>query len=441
MKIYKTSYSGARFDEISEEKPSDKACNTITIRSNVTYQKHMGFGGSFTDSAAEIFASLDDEKKKELCDAYYGEKGLKYNLARVTVHSSDFSKISRCYVKQGDKDLSSFDMSYEDEKRVPFIKECLKRNPNIRFLASPWSPPAYMKSNKMMAFGGKLLDKYRSLWAGYYAKFILGLKDRGINIEFVTVQNEPEAVQVWESRIVGAKEEALEIRDFLYPTFKKHGLDIKFLLWDHNRDRMLNRVVESLNVEGVNELIYGIGYHWYCCKNSENLRAVHELYPDKHLLLTECCVELAHDSTTGKASSAGVYEHGERYGNEIMNDFKNYSEGYIDWNLALDKNGGPNHVGNFCEAPIMLNKKGELVYNPSYYYIGHFSKFIKEGASRILSNSGLDGLNSVAYINPNCEKVIVVMNMRDDSVFSNIDIDNKFFGIKLDKHSIITIIV
>jgi len=413
--------------------------NTVTVRTDKTFQTHFGFGGAFTEATAQNFFSLDKRTQRQFVDAYFSPDGLRYNLGRIPVHSSDFSPEPRTYVKEGDASLDSFDMSWEDEKRIPLIKECQKAAGKLTFFAAPWSPPAYMKTNNDICHGGKLKDEYRALWAEYYARFLEELKKRGICVSFASVQNEPEAWQNWESRLVDGTEEGIEIRDYLAPTFRKHGLDVKFIIWDHNRDRMVARAVETLSVKGVSDLVWGLGYHWYCCDKSENIADFKQLYPDKHVLLTECCVELAHDSTTGKSSASGLWEHGERYGKFIIKDLANGSEGYIDWNMLLNAQGGPNHVGNYCEAPIMSDDNGNLTFNPGYWYIGHFSRFIEAGAKRVFCSAGKNGILAVAYVNPDGRKVVVAMNINGRDEDCRFDVDGKNFRLQMSAHSIVTI--
>lgn len=440
FKIYKTNeFVKHQLEQTTYCKEfSKRIINTITIRANKTYQTHFGFGGAFTDSTSICYYRLSQQNQQKFVEAYFGEQGLKYNLGRIPVNSSDFSEKSLIYL-QHNENLNKFDLSYEDEYRFPLIKKCLEKNKDIIFFVAPWSPPAYMKTNNSMCHGGYLKEEYRRKWAEYYAKFILELEQREIHISFATVQNEPEATQTWESRLVSAEEEALEIRDYLAPEFKRQGLDVKFCLWDHNRDNMITRAVKSFAIPGVEELIWGVAYHWYCCDKYENLSNFHELYPDKHMLLTEACVELAYDSKTGKSSSAGLFEHGERYAYQIINDLNNYSEGYIDWNLLLDKQGGPNHVGNYCEAPVMLDENNNLVFNPSYYYIGHFSKYLKPGAKRIFCAGGYDETTATAYLNPDNKVVIIILNKSDKDVDTAIDLDGKIINLQIEKHSIVTI--
>lgn len=440
LKIIKTSYSGDRLKAVSAEKAFEGVVNDIVVRTPIKYQTHFGFGGAITDATIECYNTCSDEVKQQIIDACFSQEGLNYNLARLTVHSSDFA--SQSYVYTDKNDLSTFDFSKEDEARIPFIHRCMEaKDGEITFFSAPWSPPAFAKTNGEMNHGGKLKDEYRTFWAEYYARYLCELKKRGIDVKYVSVQNEPEAIQRWESREVDAIEEGEEIRDYLAPTFKKHGLDVKFYLWDHNRDRVVRRTIDTMSIPGVKEHVWGVGYHWYCCDRYENLSNLHTLYPDLHILLTECCVELAHDSTTGLPVESGLWNNGQRYALQIINDLNNYSEGYIDWNLLLDENGGPNHAHNFCEAPIMLDGKGGITFNPSYWHIAHFSKYIQPRARRVFCAGGASDVYQTAYQNPDGSIAVVALNIGNRDMDTNIDIDGNIFGLTLERHSIVTILL
>lgn len=417
------------------------SCN-IVVDTKQRFQKHMGFGGAFTEAALAAVSVLSPKERKKAIDAYFSETGLCYNLARIPMHSTDFGKRPRVYIADGDKQLKTFDVSW-DEGRFDFYKQCREASGELFTLVSTWSPPAFMKSNNELQHGGKLLDEYKPAWAEYYCKFIKALDERGIKVDALTVQNEPEAVQRWESCIYTAEEEGLFIRDYLHPALVKYGLDdTRIVLWDHNRDALVRRVLSSFAIDGVRDLVWGIGYHWYCSEKSDNLSTVHAICPDKPLFLTECCVELAHDSTTGEQSYAGVWEHGERYAKQMINDFNNYSQGWIDWNMYLDETGGPTYVSNFCEAPIMIDKTtGDIMYMSSYYYIGHFSKFIKAGAVRVYCGNDCEKqLYSTAYVNPNGNKVIVILNTSDCRRDIILTIDGKATKFNICPHAIMTVV-
>ncbi len=422
--------------------------DTVDVDSSMTYQTNMGFGGSFTESSAYLLSETSEKNRKEIIEAYFNkEKGLAYNLGRTTIHCCDFSLEPYTYIEDGDVELKTFDISHEDKWIVPLIKDAEKEaGEELFLLASPWSPPAWMKNNKDINNGGRLLKKYYKVWAEYMVKYIEAMAERGITIELMSVQNEPAAKQLWASCKFDAIEEAEFAVDYLYPELKKKGLEdkVKIVIWDHNRDLMYRRVMESMTYKGAREAIWGIAFHWYVSDQSEILTMVHNHFPEKHLLFTEGCVELVNDSGhTSSKSGIGAWKHGETYGRNIINDYNNFNEAWIDWNLVLNEEGGPNYVGNYCEAPIIINSKtDEIEYNWSYYYIGHFSRYIKPGAVRISCMNDVERkVYSVAFKNPNGEIVIVVQNELNRRHRIALAIDGMGVNTELPPHSITTFIV
>ena len=415
----------------------------VVVDTNQRFQKFRGFGGAVTDSCWCAVKVLPTSEQEKIIDALFSPSGLDYNMTRVPMHTTDFSPFSKTYIDEYDDELKTFDISW-DKERLDFYLRCnAKKNGQLFTMLSVWSPPAFMKDNNSLFKGGKLLDKYKKAWAEYFCRFIEEAGKMGIKFDCLSTQNEPDAVQTWESCIYSAQDEALFIRDFLHPALVKHGYgDIKIAIWDHNRDIIIQRCLDSFAIDGVRDLVWGIAYHWYCSEKSENLSTIHALFPEKEIFLSECCVELAYDSTTGKASVSGLWEHGERYARHIINDFNNYSQAWIDWNMCLDEQGGPNHVGNFCEAPIMIDKNTKTVhYMNSYYYIGHFSKFIHEGATRVYcANDAVKNIYSTAFVNTNGEVVTVILNTSNRYREVTLTIDGQGTSLTLPPHSILTTI-
>lgn len=378
-----------------------------------TFQTMVGIGGAITDASAETFAKLPEETQQEFLRAYYDTvNGIGYSLIRTNMNSCDFSSGSYTYVAENDKELKTFNLKHDEQFKFPLIKKAFaSANGNARLYISPWSPPAWMKDNNNMLRGGKLKREYRQSWANYYVKYIKGLEQRGMPVWGLSVQNEPMAVQKWESCIFTAEEERDFIKNHLGPTLHKSGLASKKLIaWDHNRDLMYQRASVIYNDPAAAKYVWGTGFHWYetwtgSAMQFENVKRVKEAYPEKELIFTEGCVE--------KFSMDRVYDWalGERYGLSMVNDFNNGTAAWTDWNILLDENGGPNHVGNFCFAPIHADTKtGKLIYTNEYYYLGHFSKFIRPGAKRISCSSNRDNLLSTAFINPGGKMAVVVMN-------------------------------
>jgi len=409
-----------------------------------TFQTMLGIGGALTDAAAETFAKLPVEKQDELIQAYYDpETGIGYTLARTNINSCDFSSSSYTYVDDGDKELTSFSIDHDRQYKIPLIKRALDATGGkLTLFASPWSPPAFMKDNNNMLRGGKLKPEFYQSWATYYTKFINSYEKEGIPVWGITIQNEPMATQTWESCIFFAEEERDFLKNYLGPTMEKEGLsDVNIIVWDHNRDLMVQRALAIYNDPEASKYAWGMGFHWYedwtgGQQMYNNLGLVNSAYPDKHLLFTEGC--------NGPFNSERYYSWrlGEKYGISMINDFNNGTVGWTDWNILLDETGGPNHVRNFCFAPIHGDTRtGELIYTNSYYYIGHFSKFIRPGAKRIMCVSNRSFVLTTGFINNDGSVTIVVMNPGDRELTYNLCFGLKSAKITLLPHSIQTLVM
>ncbi|MCX7219980.1 MAG: glycoside hydrolase family 30 protein, partial [Burkholderiales bacterium] len=380
------------------------------------FQTLLGIGGAITDASAEVFAKLTADQQQAVLTAYYDRNtGIGYSWARTTIHSSDFSSASYTYVKEGDQDLSSFSIDHDLQFRIPLIKKAIAAaGGKLPLFASPWSPPAYMKSNNSMLHGGTLLPAYAARWARYYTKFVQAYEKQGMPIWGITVQNEPMAKQIWESTIYTAEQERDFLKNHLGPAMKAAGLGSrKIVIWDHNRDLLPQRAKVILDDPVAASYVWGIGYHWYETwaggePQYRNVAAVGQSYPSKPLLLTEAAIEKF------SAERYQYWPNGERYGSAMINDFNSGAVAWTDWNILLDQQGGPNHVGNFCFAPIHADTaKGELIYTPPYYYIGHFSKFIRPEARRVDATSSRSQLSTTAFLNADNTMATVVMNQSD----------------------------
>jgi glucosylceramidase len=415
----------------------------IFVDPSKKYQTFLGIGGAITDASAEVFAKLPKNKQQELLDAYFSrDKGIGYSLIRTTIHSSDFGSGSHTYIDEGDKELKTFNIDHDKKYRIPLIKKALEAiGEKATLYASPWSPPAFMKDNKDMLHGGKLLPEFYQSWANYYVKFINAYQKEGIPVWGLTIQNEPMARQIWESCIYTAEEERDFLKNYLGPTLKNAGLgDKKIIVWDHNRDLMTQRASVILDDPEANKYVWGIGFHWYENWSGgepmfENVGVVNKMYPNKNLLFTEGCNEKF------DAKKYQLWKNGERYGKSMINDFNNGTVGWTDWNILLDENGGPNHVGNFCFAPIHANvKTGELIYTPSYYFIGHFSKFIEKDAKRINSVSSRSNLISTSFLNKDGKVVTVVINETNKKITYFLCVGTNATEVSILPHAIQTLV-
>jgi len=431
----------AKSEEIgfNDKFPPNEKEQDIFVDPSKTFQTVLGIGGALTDASAETFYKLPKDKQQEILRAYYDPQGgIGYSLGRTHIHSCDFSSESYTYVKDGDKELKSFDIAHDLKCRIPFIKQAIATaGTNFTLFISPWSPPAWMKDNNSMLHGGKLKPEYHETWAGYYSKFIQAYEKEGVPIWGLTVQNEPMASQTWESCIYTAEEERDFVKNYLGPTLQKAGFgDKKIIIWDHNRSLMYQRASLVLDDPAAAQYVWGVGFHWYVGDNFENVKRVKEAYPQTHLLFTEGC----HGSYD--IDKIDEWQWGELYAKSMINDFNNGAEGWTDWNVLLDERGGPNHVQNFCFAPIHADTKtGKLFYMNSYYYIGHFSKFIRPGAKRIISSSTTDKLLTTAFLNQDGKIAVVILNLSSQAQAFNLWLGGKATRTSSPAHSIITLVI
>jgi len=415
----------------------------IFVNPNKTFQTFWGIGGAITDASAEVFAKLPLVKQDEFLKAYYSvDEGIGYTLARTPIHSCDFSSASFTYVTDDDKELKTFSIDHDRQYRIPLIKKAIAAaGGKLPLYASPWSPPPFMKSNGEMLHGGSLLPEYYDAWALYYTKFIKAYEKEGIPIWGITIQNEPMATQRWESCIYTAEQERDFLKNHLGPTMVRQGLyDKKIVVWDHNRDLIANRAHTIFSDPDAAKYAWGIGFHWYEVwtgsePNFNNLDNVAEAFPDKKLLFTEGCQE------SFDAKRYQYWPNAERYGTSMINDFNQGTVGWTDWNILLDETGGPNHVNNLCFAPIHADTpSGELIYTPTYYYIGHFSKFVRPGAKRISTSASRTHLMSTSFLNEDGSIASVVMNHTDDDINYELYVGMQSLKLSIPAHAMQTMV-
>lgn len=375
----------------------------LDLDPEVTYQTHNGFGGAFTEATAVNYAALTPHEKQRFMAGYFNrDTGHGYSLCRVHLNSCDFALGNWACQPSPD---AGFTLARYTETILPMIRDAeAARGAPIDLLVSPWSPPAWMKSNGQMNRGGTLLPEYRAAWAESYVRFIELMRAAGFSIWGLTVQNEPEAEQAWDSCLYSAEEERDFIRDHLGPSLLSAGLDdIRIVCWDHNRDHLYHRARTILSDPEAARYVWGSGFHWYMDDCFDNVQAVHDAFPDKGLLFTEGCQE--------GGPHPDEWSVAERYTRSILNDLRRWTNGWIDWNLALDTTGGPNHVNNLCSAPALVDPAaGTFEWQPSFHALGHFARAIPPGSRRILSVAAFDGLDHLAYRRPDGILALVVHN-------------------------------
>ncbi len=407
--------AGLAFESVSADAFFDNRITSVWVEPGRTYQTIEGFGGAFTESAAVTFYKLSPAKRAAVLEAYFDPvRGNAYTLCRTHINSCDFSTGNYAYAETpGDFELKRFSIERDRKALIPLIREAFRAAGGpLKLFASPWSPPAWMKTNGKMNNGGKLKPECRGVWAEYFVRYIREYAKEGIPIWGLTPQNEPEATQTWDSCVFTAGEQRDFIRDHLGPALERAGLfNVRVIGYDHNRNRLPEWAQTILSDPAAARYVWGMGFHWYVSDNFDNVRLAHELFPDKALLFTEGCLGPYDEKELDDWSM------GEAYGKSMIADLNRWTVGWVDWNILLDETGGPNHVGNFCFAPVHADTRTDgLHFMNSYFYIGHFSRFIRPGAVRIASAASVDELETTAFRNPDGSLALVVLNRTDKTV-------------------------
>lgn len=392
----------------------------VNLYPSVRGQVFEGFGGAFTDSAGYVYAQMNEEQRRRMMHTYFDKDELNYRLGRMHLDSCDFS-VEQYEAQSGEGEAGQKNFSLERGLKYafPLLKDAQETAGRaIELMLSPWSPPAYMKTNGERSHGGKLKEEYRARWAEYICLYIRKLREMGCQITRLSLQNEPAAVQPWDSCVYTAQEEKVFLRDFLYPEMKRNGLeDIEIFIWDHNKERVFERACAIID-ETTDAMVAGVAFHWYSGDHFEALDYLKKKFPDKKLILSEACIEYS------KYSADDYLANAQKYAHDMIGNFNNGMTAFYDWNLLLDETGGPNHVGNYCDAPYLYDrKKKELTERNTLAYIRHFSHYIQPGAVWIGSSRYTDKIEVTAFENPDKKIVAVLLNREkeDRKVFLRLE--------------------
>ena len=407
----------------------------VSLYPNVRGQTFEGFGGAFTEAAATGWLKLPKDKREALLEAYFGETGLRYTLGRVHMGSCDFALDNYACMQSAED--THLDFSRDDASILPMLLAAQKTvGKPIGLLMSPWSPPAFMKTNRNMNHGGQLLDAFAPKWAELMAAYASYYQSKGCLVRWMSVQNEPAAVQTWDSCIYSAEEEGRFAARHLKPALEQAGLNaIDILAWDHNKEALLRRAPKTLGVENADQAISGFAVHWYTGDHFDALRIFRRLWPNKSLLFTEGCVEYSRFDGMTPLQKAEMYAH------DIIGNLNSGVCASMDWNLLLDSKGGPNHVGNFCEAPIMLNDDAtDFIRMSEYYYIGQLSRSILPGDVQIGTSSFSNQVECTAFRREDGTITAVLLNRSDSDHTINVtDNGQRAVHVTLRAHTIQTL--
>lgn len=409
----------------------------INVYDQCRYQTIDGFGGAFTEAAALTLAKLPGKAQEEFFRLCFDSKeGLGYRFCRTHIGSCDFSLENYSYAeKPGDTALAHFSIDRDKDTLLPMIRRAREYAPDLVLFASPWSPPAWMKDTGKMDNGGRLLPEYYGVYARYLARYVKAYGEQGVDVWGITMQNEADGKVPWESCLYSAREERDFIKNHLGPVFAREGLGhVRLMFWDHNREKALERAQAVLDDPEAARYVDGIAVHWYTGDHFNALSMVHEKYPDKAIRFTEGCAP--HDPAFSKRGN------GEWYAHDIIGCLNNHVRSWTDWNLLLDEEGGPNHLQNWCDAPLIGHRRTKsLIKESSYYYMAHFSRYIRPGSIRLGSSSYHPALETLAAVNPDGQRVCVVLNRSEDDMDFILRYNERGATLHSPAHTILTILL
>ncbi|MGB5462574.1 MAG: glycoside hydrolase family 30 protein, partial [Aureibaculum sp.] len=445
-----------------------KEAAMIKLLPDEKFQTITGFGGSFTEASAYLLNKLGKENRAEILEAYFGEDGAKYSLTRTHMNSCDFSLSNYSYAPvEGDKELKNFSIDEDRDDLIPMIKDAMAISKDgFKILSSPWTAPPWMKDNNKWV-GGKLLPEYYDTWALFFSKYADAYKEEGIDIWGFTVENEPLGNgDNWESMHFTPEEMTNFVQNYLGPKLETDGKgDLKILGYDQNREHLKDWVDTMFKDEASSKYFAGTAIHWYASTYEvfpEELQYAHEKAPDKYLIQSEACADSeipkwrddqwywSKESTDWGWDWAPEkdkhlhpkYAPVNRYARDIIGCLNNWVDGWIDWNMVLDKQGGPNWFKNWCLAPVIVDPENDEVYfTPIYYTLTHFSKFIRPGATRIGFENLDDSIMTTAALNPDGSIAVVVFNQDSESKSFTLSLNESAIDIKISGQAIQTIII
>ena len=434
--VYETSVNGNKLTEVSEFETSENT-STIQLNPDLTFQTITGFGGSFTESSAHLLNRLSKKNRTKILDAYFSEKGANYTLTRTHISSCDFSLNNYTYAPIADDiALEHFSIKEDQDDLIPMIKDAMAISKDgFKIISSPWTAPPWMKDNKNYV-GGKLLPEYYDSFALFFSKYLDAYKAEGIDIWGVTPVNEPHGNgNNWESMHFSPEEETDFVQNYLGPKLEANGYQsINILGYDQNRDGLKEWVDVMYKNETSSKYYAGTAIHWYESTYDffpKALQYAHHKAPNKYLIETEGCVDseipVWQDDTWywSKKSTDWGYDWREpekkylhpkyapvnRYARDIIGCLNNWVDGWVDWNMVLDRQGGPNWFENWCVAPIIVDPDNDEVYfTPLYYTMAHFSKYIRPGAKVIGLDKSDKDLQVTAAQNSDGSIAVVVFN-------------------------------
>jgi glucosylceramidase len=436
IEIIETSADGNKLTKLTEFTGTDDLTE-ISVLPDERFQTITGIGGSFTEASASLMNKLSRENRNKILEAYFGESGARYSLTRTHINSCDFSLGNYSFAPvEGDMKLEHFSIQEDVDDIIPMIRDAMAiSREGFKIISSPWTAPPWMKDNNDWR-GGALLPEYYDTWALFFSKYIDSYRAEGIPIWGITVENEPLGNDSnWESMHFSPQQMTDFVKNHLGPRLKADGHDVKILGFDQNRDEELLKWVDVMfGDETAAQYFDGTAVHWYASTYDyfpEALQYAFSKAPDKHLIQTEGCIDAqvprwnddawywskeATDWGWDWAPEELKHLHPRyvpvfRYARDIIGCLNNRVDGWIDWNMVLDRQGGPNWAKNWCVAPVIADTvKDEVYFTPLYYTLAQFSRFIRPGSVRIGFENNDEDLMVTAVQNPDESIVVIIFN-------------------------------
>ncbi len=437
--------------------------NYVKVCPKEKRQTFLGVGGAMTESAAYNLQKLTPQQQEEVYEAYFGESGSRYSILRSSIGSADFSTRSYSYndTEEPDPELKNFTIEKDWDYIIPAIQKAQSYRPDLKFFAAPWAPPAWMKNSGVRrgqtgTAGLNLIDnsvkpEYYESYANYLAKYIQEYKKAGIDVYALSIQNETQNNPKWEAATWSTDAVIDFIGNHLGPTLENNHLDSQILIWDWDKgndpmhhDGFVKFNTNVLNNANARKYIDGIAFHWYAgdlwhemegvpmwSEDFYSLDEVKSQFSDIHLYATEACQE--------KGPWFGSFDPADRYIYDILNDFEHGTESWIDWNLVLDKDGGPTQgVVNQCHAPIMLDQNNKICYQPSYYILKQISRTVQPGTVSIKTTTDTD-IAKTAVIDDHGIISVMLGNVTDEEKNITLVDDDRSVDVTLKPHSLTTV--
>lgn len=471
--VYETSRRGGRFhavpqDLIAQWNQPDPQEVKVQVQTEQRKQRITGFGGSFTDASAFLIDQMSPAQRQRILEAYFHEDGADYSLTRTHMNSCDFSRFHYSYAPvEGDLDLQHFSIDPDREFLIPMMQAAQQISKDgFHIIASPWTAPPWMKDNNAWV-GGHLRPEMQPTWAQFFVNYAQAYEAEGLPIWGFTVENEPHGNgDNWESMLYSPEQMTEFVQLHLGPALKENGQGhLNVLGYDQNREGLDEWVSVMYRDAESAQYFDGTAVHWYESTHDyfpAALERAHEAAPDKFLIQTEACCDAQtpvwqDDDWYWRAEATDwgytwrepekkhlhpTYAPVHRYARDIIGCLNHWVDGWIDWNMVLDRQGGPNWFKNWCIAPVIVDPAADEVYfTPLFDVMCHFSKFLRPGATVLVSDCNDPELMTVAAETADGMHVLVCFNPGDAPRTLCIAGLSEDVRIRIDSEAIQTIII